>query len=64
MSTAPAQRFAAQGLLKRRRSTPSPTGCYDRADPPRPAHGARWFPDTPLPPGLLPLPSGFEPRGT
>ncbi|WP_405916748.1 hypothetical protein [Streptomyces sp. NBC_00728] len=28
-----------------------------------PANGAPWFPEAPLPPGLLPLPSGFEPRG-
>ncbi|MET8856227.1 hypothetical protein [Streptomyces sp. NPDC004579] len=63
MSAAHARRFAAQGLLKRRRSTPPANGCYHRTDPPRPADGVRWFPDAPLPPGLLPLPSGFEPRG-
>ncbi|MFF3889334.1 hypothetical protein [Streptomyces sp. NPDC001914] len=63
MSAVHARRFAAQGLLKRRRATPLANGSYDRQDPPRPAGGARWFPDAPLPPGLLPLPSGFELRG-
>ncbi|WRZ92149.1 hypothetical protein OHB54_25685 [Streptomyces sp. NBC_01007] len=28
-----------------------------------PEDGAAWFPEAPLPPGLLPLPSGFELRG-
>ncbi|MFD8736685.1 hypothetical protein ACFV06_17465 [Streptomyces sp. NPDC059618] len=28
-----------------------------------PEGGAAWFPEAPLPPGLLPLPSGFELRG-
>ncbi|MEV6016379.1 MULTISPECIES: hypothetical protein [unclassified Streptomyces] len=63
MSTAHARRFAAQGLLERRRSAPTANGCYDREAPRRPADGAPWFPDAPLPPGLLPLPSGFELRG-
>ncbi|MFD6296030.1 hypothetical protein ACFWFU_14595 [Streptomyces sp. NPDC060235] len=64
MSAAPVRRFAPQGLLERRRSAFGGNGCYDREDPPRPAGGAPWFPDAPLPPGLLPLPAGFEPAIT
>ncbi|MET7981560.1 hypothetical protein [Streptomyces sp. NPDC005281] len=63
MPAARARRFAAQGLLERRRSAPSANGCYDRTDPPRPVDGAHWLPEVQLPPGLLPLPNGFELRG-
>ncbi|MFE9807345.1 hypothetical protein ACFYRN_27465 [Streptomyces sp. NPDC005227] len=63
MSAAHARRFASQGLLERRRSAPPANGCYQRETPPRPVDGAPWFPATALPPGLLPLPTGFELRG-
>ncbi|MFE2537700.1 hypothetical protein [Streptomyces sp. NPDC059371] len=63
MTAAHAWRSASQGLLERRRSAPDAGGCYARRTAPaRPVDGAPWFPETPLPPGLLPLPSGFEPR--
>jgi hypothetical protein len=72
MTTAHAWRSASQGLLERRRSASGADGCYARRTAPArpadgaprfPANGAPWFPEAPLPPGLLPLPSGFEPRG-
>ncbi|WP_328554799.1 hypothetical protein [Streptomyces sp. NBC_00358] len=72
MTTAHAWRSASQGLLERRRSASAADGCYARRTAPArpadgaprfPANGAPWFPEAPLPPGLLPLPSGFEPRG-
>ncbi|MFD6493628.1 hypothetical protein ACFV99_22450 [Streptomyces sp. NPDC059944] len=63
MSAAHARRFASQGLLERRRSASRATGCYDRETPPCPADGAPWYPETTLPPGLLPLPAGYELRG-
>lgn len=53
-------RFAPQGLLKRRRSTSDAGGCYSRQDLPRPVGSAPRLPESPLPPGLLPLPTGFE----
>ncbi|MFF4537703.1 hypothetical protein ACWD4F_36900 [Streptomyces aureus] len=64
MSTARTRRFAPGGLLERRGSAPAANGCYGRTDPPRPAAGSPWFPDAPLPPALLRLPAGFEPRGS
>ncbi|MFG3148931.1 hypothetical protein [Streptomyces sp. M41(2017)] len=60
MSTAHLRRFAPQGVLERRRSAAAENGGYDRAVTPRPVGGARWCPVVPLPPGLLPLPAGFE----
>ncbi|MET8132263.1 hypothetical protein [Streptomyces sp. NPDC005251] len=64
MTAAHAWRFASQGLLERRRSVSDADGCYARRTAPsRPVDGAPWFPEIPLPPGLLPLPSGFELRG-
>lgn len=62
MSAAHARRFAARGLLQRRRSVSRTAGCYERVTPPRPVDGAPWYPETTLPPGLLPLPAGFELR--
>ncbi|MEU8789814.1 hypothetical protein [Streptomyces sp. NPDC048643] len=63
MPAAHARRFTSQGLLERRRSASQADGCYAREAPPRPVDGSPWFPETPLPPGLLPLPTGFELRG-
>ncbi|MFF3415101.1 hypothetical protein ACFYW9_10410 [Streptomyces sp. NPDC002698] len=64
MTAAHPWRSASQGLLKRRRSASDPDGCYARRTPPsRPVDGAPWFPEAALPPGLLPLPSGFDLRG-
>lgn len=54
-------RFPPQGLLQRRRRGLETDGSRARQDPPRPAGGAVRLPETPLPAGLPPLPTGFEP---
>ncbi|MCX4904440.1 hypothetical protein [Streptomyces sp. NBC_00878] len=59
-----AGRFASQALLRRRRFArdfaPDVADWYAQGDLPRPAGSAPRLPETPLPPGLLPLPAGFE----
>lgn len=62
MSAIRAWRFAPHGLLERRLSAADARGHRPRPVPPRPAVGAAWVPESPLPVGLLPLPPGFELR--
>ncbi|WP_043684497.1 hypothetical protein [Streptomyces xylophagus] len=64
MSAAHTRRFAAQGLLKRRRPVLDTDGWYARQDLPRPVGSAPRLSGSPLPSGLLPLPAGFEPAAT
>ncbi|WP_328679396.1 hypothetical protein OG226_19110 [Streptomyces sp. NBC_01261] len=60
MSAVHTWRFAAQGLLKRRPPASDADGCYARQDLPRRVGTAPRLPGSPLPSGLLPLPTGFE----
>ncbi|MFJ6464623.1 hypothetical protein ACIQM0_26945 [Streptomyces sp. NPDC091387] len=62
MSATHAWRFAPDGLLERRRSVPDADGRPSREIPQRPVTATPWLPETQLPPGLLPLPSGYELR--
>ncbi|MFF2998818.1 hypothetical protein ACFVTC_30355 [Streptomyces sp. NPDC057950] len=56
-----AGRFAPAGLLKRRRPGPETYGDFSRPAPPRPLGGVVGQPpQSALPTGLLPLPTGFE----
>ncbi|MFE5141204.1 hypothetical protein ACFRDV_26620 [Streptomyces fagopyri] len=55
------ERFAPQGLLRRRAPASDADGWYSRRDLPRPAGGTPPPPTMSLPAGLLPLPTGFEP---
>ncbi|WP_406166565.1 hypothetical protein [Streptomyces sp. NBC_00996] len=55
-----AGRFAPRGLLKRRRPESDTDGCDSPQFPPQRVGSAPPLPESPLPPGLLPLPAGFE----
>ncbi|WP_030316763.1 hypothetical protein [Streptomyces sp. NRRL B-3229] len=67
MTTARTRRLTSPGLLERRRKLVGGEGARDRQDAPRPAERPAGDPyrsdraDTPLPAGLPPLPTGFEP---
>ena len=53
-------RFAPGCLMRRRLSLTGGGGAYARHPSTRPTGGVPRLPGTPLPPGLLPLPAGFE----